>query len=362
MNKTLRSLEELSSQMRLLLLLSLMILVVYLLVKNRIDRISFRMFLPATNKVASTRQQFISPDIEYSVTIEFYKPFSFFCNCRILLHMNKLPYSRVLPFPGPKEAAPLDRLSSSYVLKNYPYSDLQAHRKFVSNSKKSEKKHTRRRPDRPRDSDATRPSNGIIRKAARLLQATVMWLPRQLARLWSGVGVLVDQFSVDRIKEFRLRKKFPLFLDFYLPSRVKHVKLNGMTLPPVVFNGRIYLDDRFLKLGANEVRIQYYSKVDMLPVGLRLSPHRLAWEPQGAGLAGLFPSFDQSLFNISLSCLSRPNQSRSPSSMAGYSAAWAASPTRAPRPRSASSTSESRRARCTSSWETSPKRCTRTSH
>lgn len=133
----------------------------------------------------------------------------------------------------------------------------------------------------------------------------VAWLPRLLCKIWARACLFVDQFSVDRIKEFRLRKKFPLFLDFYLPSRVKHVKLNGMTLPPVVFNGRIYIDDRFLKLGPNEVRIQYYSKVNMLPVGLRQNRDRLIWEPRGIGLAGLFPSFDQSLFNITFSCQSR---------------------------------------------------------
>ena len=97
------------------------------------------MFLPTTQSVALIRQQFIHPDIEYSVSLEFYKPFSFFCNCRILLTMKKLPYSKVVASPASQSVhsdSEMKRLSSSYVLKNYPYSDLQAHQKYLSNSKK----------------------------------------------------------------------------------------------------------------------------------------------------------------------------------------------------------------------------------
>ena len=133
----------------------------------------------------------------------------------------------------------------------------------------------------------------------------IFWVPKKLFKLWNYICISIDQFSIDRIKEFRLRKKFPLFLDFYLPARVKHIKLNGVTLPPVLHNGRIYIDDRFLKLGSNEIRIQYYSKVNMLSTGIQENSHRLIWNPKGIGLASLFPSLDQSLFNITLSFFSK---------------------------------------------------------
>ena len=302
MNRSLKTLEEISSQMRLLLLISLLILVIYLLVKKRIDKISFKMFLPTTNKIALIRQQVIRPDIEYSVTLEFYKPFSFFCNCKILLDMKKLPYSRSVSYKS--KSAPIKNLSSSYVLKNYPYSDLQAHKKYLSNSKKLNKQ----KDDTDNNKNSTEPDDlepSLMSKILSKLVYMVLYFPKKIIKIWNCLCMFIDQFSIERIKEYRLRKKFPLFLDFYIPCRVKNIRLNGVILPPVVYNGRIYIDDRFLKLGLNEIRIQYYSKINMLPIGLKQDPQRLIWQPKGIGLASLFPSFDQSLFNITFSCHSK---------------------------------------------------------
>jgi hypothetical protein len=262
------------------------------------------MFLPTTKKIAMIRQQYILPDIEYSVSVEFYKPFSFFCNCRILLNMKKLPYSRsIVPSTKSHISFPSKKLSTSYVLKNYPYSDLQAHQKYLSNSKKADSKGSSLKNMKMSCQHSSKFS--IIWKLGVSVFHLFIWFPRKILRIWEYICLFIDQFSIERIKEYRLRKKFPLFLDFYLPCRVKHIKLNGVTLPPVVHNGRIYIDDRFLKLGINEIRVQYYSKVNMLPTGLQQDSRRLIWQPKGIGLASLFPSFDQSLFNISLSLYSK---------------------------------------------------------
>ena len=307
MYSSLQSLEDISSQMRLLLLFSLLILVVYLLFRRRIERVSFQMFLPTTQSVALTRQQFINPDIEYSVSLEFYKPFSFFCNCRILLTMKKLPYSKVVTSPASQSVhsdSEMKRLSSSYVLKNYPYSDLQAHQKYLSNSKKKGKKEAHLSKDTKLQKSQQSSKLTAFVSSVCIFIKIVLFVPRQLYALGKFFYSFIDQLSIEKIKVYRLTKKFPLFLDFLLPSRVKHIKLNGVTLPPVIHNGRIYIDDRFLKLGQNEIRIQYYSKVNMLPVGLMQDDHRLVWRPDGIGLSSLFPSFDQSLFNITLSCQS----------------------------------------------------------
>jgi hypothetical protein len=205
-------------------------------------------------------------------------------------------------------STPIKNLSSSYVLKNYPYSDLQAHQKYLSNSKKLNKQDNTSKPDSGKKISKTEPNipkQTMFMKILIKSLCVLTYLPSKILSVWNCLCLFIDQFSIERIKVYRLRKKFPLFLDFYLPSRVKHIRMNGVTLPPVVHNGRIYIDDRFLKLGLNEIRVQYYSKVNMLPIGLRQDSQRLVWQPKGIGLASLFPSFDQSLFNISFSCYSK---------------------------------------------------------
>ena len=45
----------------------------------------------------------------------------------------------------------------------------------------------------------------------------------------------------------------------------------------------------------------------MLPTSIQENSQRLIWNPKGIGLGSLFPSLDQSLFNITLSCFGKNN-------------------------------------------------------
>jgi hypothetical protein len=222
--------------------------------------------------------------------------------------MKRLPYSNNVTTPKTSETSDAKRLSSSYVLKNYPYSDLQAHKKYLSNSKKSHSQNMMGKEGdfvNNKSSQVKLKNTNIIFSSILMIWNMTTWLPRKIFKIYSYLSSIIDRLSIDRIKVYRLTSKFPLFLDFFLPARVKHIKLNGVTLPPVIHNGRIYIDDRFLKLGKNEIRLQYYSKVNMLPTGLMEDEHKLTWDPKGIGMPSLFPSFDQSLFNITMSCQSK---------------------------------------------------------
>lgn len=208
---------------------------------RRFEKNLFRMFYPTCQKDAEYRQKCVKSQIYYDAKLTFLKDESFFCNCKIFINFDKIPYGESGYFEsvGNTEKVRKRILSKRYIVPNYSFTDYEAHQKFESFPENLIK---------PKPKIKHKPS--LLNQIVKYFFIYLFLLPNQILRAIRALVNYIDKsdFSIKEEKYFR--ERFPLFMEFYLPCKLKTFKLNGVTLNTIFQNGRLYIDDRFLKKGS----------------------------------------------------------------------------------------------------------------
>jgi hypothetical protein len=236
-----KSPEETTQTFYIFALICGIIYIAYKLTMKRFEKNLFRMFYPTSQADAEYRQKCVKSQIFYDAKLTFLKDESFFCNCKIFINFDKIPYGESGYFQsvGKTEKVRKRILSKRYIVPNYSFTDYEAHQKFESfpeNLTQSQPK------------EEQQPS--FFNQVIKYLFMTLFLFPNQILRGIKGLANYIDKsdFSIKEEKYFR--ERFPLFMEFYLPCKLKTFKLNGVTLNTIFQNGRLYIDDRFLKKGS----------------------------------------------------------------------------------------------------------------